>query len=90
MLLVQLKAERRIPRNKRRAMLQSLGYDWHPGLTNGRVSSPIAAEGGKSRLFIRDGHIHAGLTVSTEISRLYSEAQGYPAGVVMGQHQGVK
>jgi hypothetical protein len=75
-LLQTLHATRRIPHNKRREMLQSLGYDWHPALNNGRTNNAILLDGGKPRLFIKTGHIHCNLTTASEVVRAYQEAQG--------------
>lgn len=76
-LMTQLRANRRIPINKRRALLQSLGYDWHPNLVNGRANCPIAQEdGAKPKLFIRIGHINSNLQGPEIINRYYKD-QGY-------------
>jgi len=83
-LLQTIHATRSIPHNKRRELLQSLGYDWHPALTGGRVNNPIPMDDGKKpRLFIRNGHINANIQTPAEVSRIYQEAQGaltLPAG----------
>lgn len=78
-LLKELRAERAIPRNKRRDLLKSLGYDWHPALKDGRANNVVPFDGGKPRLFIRDGHISANLVGPAEVARVYEEAQGAPA-----------
>lgn len=75
-LLQTLHATRRIPHNKRRDMLRSLGYDWHPALHEGRVNNAILNEGGKPRLFIKDGHISRNLTTAAEVVKAYQDAQG--------------
>ncbi len=75
-LLHSLNAIRAIPHNKRRELLQSLGYDWHPALKDGRVNIVIPFDGGKPRLFIKLDHIHANLKTATEIVRAYQESQG--------------
>jgi hypothetical protein len=67
-----------IPRNRRRELMRSLGYDYHPGLKDGRVNNVIAIEAGKPRLYIKVGHIHGNLTNGAEISRHYAAAQGDP------------
>lgn len=74
-LLDQRRKAGAIPPNKRRELLQGLGYDWHPALNNGRVNNPIPMDGGKPRLFIRDGHISANLTTAAEVVRAYQIAQ---------------
>lgn len=76
-LLAEMRAGRAIPPNKRRELLISLGYDWHPALSNGRVNNPIQIdEGKKPRLFIRRGHISENLQGPAEVVRAYQEAQG--------------
>lgn len=79
-LLNDMRAGRAIPPNKRRDLLVSLGYDWHPALTNGRANNPIAIDDGKKpRLFIRKGHTAENLQGPAEVARVYQEAQGVPA-----------
>lgn len=82
-LLQQQRLSRAIPHNKRRDLMQSLGYDYHPALTNGRVNNFIACDGGKPRLFIKSEHIASNITSAAEVARLYQEAQGTP---VTGNH----
>jgi len=74
-LLQSHRAARAIPPNKRRELLQSLGYDWHPGLKDGRVNNPTLSDAGKPRLFIKAGHILANLTRPSEIVKAYDAAQ---------------
>jgi hypothetical protein len=74
-LLIRLKADRRFPLNKRRELLHSLGYDWHPHLPEGRVNNIVMPDSGKPKLFIKKGHLSAALTNSADIARAYSEAQ---------------
>lgn len=74
-LLQHLHAARRIPRNKRKEILQSLDYSYHPALTDGRVTRRIPLDGGKPRLFIKNGHIHCNLVTIDEITRAYQDAQ---------------
>ena len=82
-LLIARRDDRRIPPNKRGELLSSIGFKLHPGLKEGRVNNPIMQEGGKPRLYLRAGHIHANLSVPTEIVRHYLQAQGYlSSGVV--------
>jgi hypothetical protein len=74
-LLQNMRKTSALPPNKRRELLQSIGYDWHPGLNNGRVNNTIPLDGGKPRLFIKDGHISSNLITVVEIVRAYTEAQ---------------
>ena len=77
-LLNNLHASRVISHNRRKDLLQSLGYDWHPALNCGRVNNPIPIdENKKPRLFIKAGHLARNLTSPAEVARAYQEAQGY-------------
>lgn len=64
-----------IPLQKRRGLLQSIGYDWHPGLPEGRAHNVVLPDGIKSRLFVRIGSDVAKLTGGAEIARAYQAAQ---------------
>lgn len=75
-LLRQMRADRTVPVGKRRDMMRSLGYDWHPALKDGRVNNVIMIDGGKPRLYIKIGHIHANLTNAADVARHYAAAQG--------------
>ncbi len=86
-LLEARRDTKRIPPNKRREILKSLGYDWHPGLKNGRVNSPLP-EGGKPRLYIRADHIHAQLTEPASVVKEYIAAQGAEGSMGVGTVQG--
>lgn len=76
-LLKDMRADRAIPQNKRREMMQSIGYDWHPHLPHGRVTTPILGvdEGKKPRLYLRKGHLALNQTIPGEISKMYQAAQ---------------
>ncbi len=75
-LLEGMRATRAIPPNKRRELMQSLGYDWHPALKNGRVNNPLDIDGFKKpRLFIKGGHLSAGLKTANEVVRQYVKCQ---------------
>jgi hypothetical protein len=82
-LLEERRAASKIPRNRRRALMQSLGYDWHPGLKNGgRVWNPIQDCGfmDKPVLYCRVGGLVGGLVGGAEIVRHYLEAQAGSSG----------
>ncbi len=72
-LLDQLRAA--VPRNKRRGVLQTLGYDYHPGLNDGRVNSIVSPDSGKPRLYVKNGHAALALTDPTNIAKAYTAAQ---------------
>jgi hypothetical protein len=67
--------EKMMPRQKRRAMLQSLGYDWHPALQLGRTNNPISGYGSKPVLFIKKGHPQQLLLTGAEVVKAYLDAQ---------------
>lgn len=83
-LLQNMRMSRRIPHNKRRELLKTLGYDWHPHLNNGRVNNPINLDGGKPRLFVRSGHIALNITVPKDIAAAYEAEQCRGVGVATG------
>lgn len=75
-LLTEMNASRRIPLNKRRDLMQTLGFIYHPGLPEGRLNTTVLPDGGKPRLFIRADHADRFLSDPAEIARAYSTAQG--------------
>lgn len=74
-LLVKLKMNTRVPLNKRREILRSLNYDWHPGLKDGRVNNIVMPDGGKPRLFIKLDHDARNISSPADIAKTYAEAQ---------------
>lgn len=75
-LIDLLRKGNQVPRNKRRELMRSIGYDYHPGLKDGRVNNVIAIEDGKPRLYIKAGHVSSNFTSGAEIARQYAAAQG--------------
>lgn len=82
-LLEKLRATGKIPQNKRRDIMNSLGYDWHRMLNNGRVNNPILVEGGKPKLFVQKDHINNNLSNAADVVRAYCKAQNYAPGSVV-------
>lgn len=64
-----------VPRNKRRELLQALGYDYHRALPEGRVHSTIAPDNGKPRLYVKSGHLAENLTEIAAVMKAYTAAQ---------------
>ena len=82
-LIKDRRDDKRITPNKRRLLLEGLGYILHPALAKGRVNVTIAQEGGKPRLYIKAGHLAANnVTQAAKVLELYNEAQGYTGGAV--------
>lgn len=68
---------RTVAHSKRRDLLQSIGYDWHPALTDGRVNNLVLPDGAKVKLFVRKDRTDLlALTDPAEVARAYSAAQG--------------
>jgi len=74
-LLESRRDSRRVPQNRRRSVLRSLGYDLHPHLPGGRANSVVPLDGGKPRLYIRTGHPDQALTKGSDIVAAYVKAQ---------------
>ena len=65
----------RIPRNKRKALLESLGYIHHPALIDGWTNNSVQGEGGRTRLYIKRGHLACNLKSCGEVVKHYTDAQ---------------
>lgn len=72
-LIDQLRAG--VPRAKRRSLMQSLGYDWHPALTNGRTNDVVMPDAAKPKLYVRTGHLALNITEAAAVAAAYSKAQ---------------
>lgn len=67
-----------VPRNKRREMLRSLGYDYHPALApmQGRTNNIVKPDDTKPRLFCKVGSIAwSNLPDAAAVAKAYSKAQ---------------
>lgn len=65
---------KRLPPNRRRAILNDMGYITHPGLDGGRAPTVLPKEGGKPVLYIRHDHKYVGLTGAAAV-QAYKQAQ---------------
>lgn len=74
-LLELLRKKTAITLSKRREMMEGLGYILHPGLHGGRVNNNVLPDGGKPRLYIKEGHISLNLTSAVDIAKAYQTAQ---------------
>lgn len=74
-LLERIGKARSVSINRRRDMMRSIGYDWHPGLVGGRVNNIITPDNGKPRLYLKAGHAALALTAPADIARAYTAAQ---------------
>jgi hypothetical protein len=64
-----------LPRTKRRETLRSIGYDWHPGLRNGRTNNPLPGENSCAVLYCTKNHLLRGLTSAAAVVKAYLDAQ---------------
>ena len=65
---------RRLAVNKRREMMQTIGYIWHPKLPNGRVNNPIQDH--RPVLYVKSESIQAGIEGGGAIAEAFLKAQG--------------
>jgi hypothetical protein len=66
--------DKAIPKNKRRDMLESLGYVTHPALPEGRLPITLS-DGTKPRLYIKEGHPATALKDAAHVRDTYQIAQ---------------
>jgi primase-polymerase (primpol)-like protein len=76
-LLIEMGANRRIPANKRKSLMEGLGYIWHPRLTKGRLNKPIVIEGGRPILYIKRNDPLMHMDIPNDIYDQYMLSQGY-------------
>ncbi len=74
-LLKVIGKDKSLALNKRREILQTMGYDWHPALRNGRVNNLVLPDNGKPKLFIKKGHIASQIPSASMVEREYEKAQ---------------
>ena len=74
-LLDEKRMAGRVPINQRRDLLGTMGYIPHPALPDGRVSNPIAPDGGRPRLFIQREHALRFWTDRSMVLAAYTDAQ---------------
>jgi hypothetical protein len=64
-----------VQRSKRRDLMRTLGYDWHPALQDGRVNDIVTPDNRKPKLYVRHGHPSLQLRNPGDVGRAYSAAQ---------------
>lgn len=75
-MLRTLKLDNRLPRSRRKEVLESLGYVIHPGLVGGRTDNPTLPDGTKTILFVRADRLDlAEVCGGGNIARVYRESQ---------------
>lgn len=74
-LLTRSGYDKRVPRNKRRELMDALGFVWHPALPEGRTLADVLPDGGRPRLYVRLGSPAAMIPSAADVGRAYSAAQ---------------
>lgn len=74
-LLDEVRAADKIPRNKRRDMMEQLGYVYHPALPNGRTGSNTQLDGNRPRLYVKEDSLQSQLRTNAEVVKAYDRAQ---------------
>lgn len=72
--LIKDSGVRHVAKNRRKQVLSNLGYEWHPGLPDGRMSTRLS-DGTRPRLYVARGHSARLLTDIPLIATLYEQAQ---------------
>ena len=76
-LLERIGKARFVPLNKRRELLESLGYVWHPALVSGRVNNAVLPDGAKVKLFVQRTRAELMLLQTPAlVADAYQRAQG--------------
>lgn len=65
----------RVPRNKRRDLMRSLGYDWHPHLPDGKPTMAVQPDGTRCKLYVKVGSPQSAIIEPGAIAREYTSAQ---------------
>ena len=76
-MLTKLLEKYRLSNTKRAEIIFKLGYQVHPGLNDGRLTSTIIEEGGKPRLYVRQNSVMCNLSQPLAIKDRYCKDQGY-------------
>ncbi len=76
-LLRDIKWDTKLSPHRRLMILESLGYNRHPWLRDGRVNNPILAEGAKSRIYYKGDLSETSPWSPTAVKDDYETKQGY-------------
>lgn len=72
-LLEKLGLARRITHYKRKEMLYSMGYEYHPALHDGRVNNIVLPDNSKPRLFIKKDSAARNIATAADAGRAYEK-----------------
>lgn len=73
-LIEGMRLRGKITHNRRKEMLENLGYRWHPALADGRVNNTVIPDGGKPRLYIKTDSLALQITDPHAVAKAYEAA----------------
>ena len=73
-LIEGMRLRGKITHNRRKEMLENLGYRWHPALSDGRVNNTVIPDGGKPRLYIKTDSLALQITDPGAVAKAYEAA----------------
>jgi hypothetical protein len=86
-LLERIGFQRKITHARRKEILESLGYHWHPALRDGRVNNTVYPDGGKPRLYIHESNMAMQITAIKEVEKAYETANASRPGALKNHHR---
>lgn len=76
-LLERIGVVRRITHNRRKEILNELGYIHHPALVDGRVNNLVLPDGGKPRLFVKSGSPASIIQRAADAAKSYEQSNNH-------------
>ena len=77
-LLKDSNLDKRVPRNRRRELIESLGYERHPHLADGRTNNAVLPDACRTTLYVKKGSPALELKTPAGIAECYSKSQLNP------------
>lgn len=75
-MLQRIGRDKAIPINKRKDLMATLGYTWHPALPQGRSNGTLLPDGVKSKLFVLSARPDLLALGASEAAKRYGQDQG--------------
>lgn len=73
-MLTERHLAHKLPRNKRKRALESMGYVQHPALHGGRVNNSVTPDNAKPVLYVRRDSLAMQITDQAAVARTYEAA----------------
>jgi len=74
-LLTEIRKTGAVPDKRRREVMRSIGYDWHPALNQGRSTRGVGPKGIKPVLFVKIGHPLCEIKTAADVVSKFEAAQ---------------